>query len=306
MKTLRGLMLVLGLLSLSACTAYESFNEVTALNEAQAVGSPFTQALASEYRRYANSELKDMFDYPDALHFARKGLAAASGETVMPEPLTDWNLLAEHIDELGAARARLVSAFDIGARETDPALAALAQAKFDCWVEQQEENWHPVKPLGCKAAALAALDGLEAKLGRMPPSQAPASMPVLEPIEPISAEDAAPMPVKDAMYLVFFDWNKSRIGQGGDSVLDAVATELKKRTDVSHVKIVGHADTSGPKGYNKKLGLRRANTVKDELVKRGVSAEMLMVDTRGEDELLVKTADNVREPANRRANISFE
>ncbi len=305
MKILRGLVLVFGMLSVSACTAYESFNEVSALNEAQAVGSPFTRALATEYRRYANSELKDMFDYPDALHFARKGLAAASGETVMPEPLVDWNLLAEHIDELGAARARLVSAFDVGARETDPELSAVAQAKFDCWIEQQEENWHSGKPLACKAAALDAIGQLESKVGRLPPA-APAPMPALEPIEPISAEDAAPMPIKDAMYLVFFDWNKATIGQGGESVLDAVAAELKKRGDVSHVKIVGHADTSGPNTYNRKLGLRRANTVKDSLVKRGISAETLMVDTRGEEELLVKTADNVREPANRRANISFE
>jgi OOP family OmpA-OmpF porin len=305
MKVLRGLVLVFGMLSVSACTAYESFNEVSALNEAQAVGSPFTRALASEYRRYANSELKDMFDYPDALHFARKGLAAASGETVMPEPLVDWNLLAEHIDELGAVRARLVAAFDVGARETDPELAAVAQAKFDCWVEQQEENWHSGKSLGCKTSTLDALGQLESKVGRLPPATQ-TIMPALEPVEPISAEDAAPMPIKDAMYLVFFDWNKATIGQGGESVLDAVAAELKKRGDVSHVKVVGHADTSGPNKYNRKLGLRRANTVKDSLVKRGVPAETLMVDTRGEDELLVKTADNVREPANRRANISFE
>lgn len=306
MKVLRGFALVFGMLSLSACTAYESFNEVSALNEAQAVGSPFTRALASEYRNYANSELKDMFDYPDALHFARKGLAAASGETVMPEPLVDWNLLAEHIDELGAVRARLVAVLDGGARETEPEVSAVAQAKFDCWIEQQEENWHSGKKIACKAAALDALAQLESKVGRLPPVAPAPSMPALEPIEPIAAEDAAPMPIKDAMYLVFFDWNKATIGQGGDSVLDAVASELKKRGDVSHVKIVGHADTSGPNGYNRKLGLRRANTVKDALIKRGVGAETLMVDTRGEEELLVKTADNVREPANRRANISFE
>ena len=54
MNTLRKMTLVVGLLAigggLSGCTAFSSFSEVDALNEAQAVGSPFTQALANEYR----------------------------------------------------------------------------------------------------------------------------------------------------------------------------------------------------------------------------------------------------------------
>ena len=77
MKALRNIVLLSGMIALSGCSAFNSFSEVDALNEAQAVGNPFTQALASEYREFANSELESMIDYPDALHFARKGLAAA-------------------------------------------------------------------------------------------------------------------------------------------------------------------------------------------------------------------------------------
>jgi OOP family OmpA-OmpF porin len=79
MTVLRHAILTAGALALAGCTAFSSFSEVDALNEAEAKGSPFTQTLAAEYRTYANTELKDMFDYPDALHFARKGLAAAAG-----------------------------------------------------------------------------------------------------------------------------------------------------------------------------------------------------------------------------------
>ena len=52
MKTLRNLVLTAGLLALgattTACTAFTSFSEVDALNEAQPPGSAFTQALAGE------------------------------------------------------------------------------------------------------------------------------------------------------------------------------------------------------------------------------------------------------------------
>ncbi len=304
MKKIQTLMLAGSMVALSACSGYESFSEVEALNEAQAVGSPFTQSLAGEYREYSNSELKQMFDYPDALHFARKGLAAAAGETVLPEPVTDWNLLPEHIEELGSARGRLMVAFDLGARETEPALSAKAQAKFDCWIEQQEENWQAKDIGACKSQFMDALAQLESKLGSLQPP--PAMEEPMAPIEPV-AEAAPPMAPEDAMYLVFFDWDKATIGPGGQDVINAVADEIMKRKDtLKKVNIVGHADTSGPDTYNDKLSLRRANAVRDALIKRGVDAAVLNVASRGETEPLVQTADNVREPANRRANISFE
>ena len=51
------------------------------------------------------------------------------------------------------------------------------------------------------------------------------------------------------------------------------------------------------------LGLRRANAVKNELVKAGVPAANIVVVSRGESMPLVQTADGVREPQNRRVEI---
>lgn len=295
---------LLGILALGACT-YDDFDEIEALNEAQAVGSPFTQNLANEYRAFVNRELHEMLDYPDALHFARKGLASASGKTVLPEPLVDWNLLPEHIEELGKARSRLMVAFDMGAREIDPVNSAVAQVRFDCWIEQQEENWQAEDILGCKTGFMQAIAALEGSLGSLPPPP-----PVMGAYEPVSAEDmdrTQPMAPEDAMYLVFYDWDESNLGSGALSVLDAVAEEVKKRgQDLGMIRVIGHADTSGPKDYNRKLALRRANSVRDALVNRGIDPAKIRVESRGEEELLVQTDDNTREPANRRANISFE
>lgn len=291
-------LLAIGVIALSGCTAFTSFSEVEALNEAQAVGSPFTQSLAAEYRTYANSELKDMFDYPDALHFARKGLAAAAGETVLPEPIADWNLSPEHIGELSAARGRLIIAYDLGARETVPALAARAQSRFDCWIEQQEENWDD-SALLCKNQFMDVMSEIEGGL------QAPAPVePVAEPLSPFDVDASAPMAAEDAVYLVFFNWDKFDLGSGALNVLDAVVDEVNKNPP-NAINVVGHADTSGAQDYNQRLAFRRANAVKDALVQRGIDPAMIVVDARGENELLVATPDNVREPANRRVNISF-
>ena len=308
MKKLRTLFLASSLVALSTalsgCTAFKSFSEVEALNEAQAVGSPFTQTLAREYRMFANSELKDMFDYPDALHFARKGLAAAAGEAVLPEPVSDWNLSETHIQELSAARGRMILAYDFGARETMPELSARAQAKFDCWIENQEENWSDSEGETCKVGFMDAIGQLEAGV------QAPA-----EPVEHVTEvipEDmgsfdvnpAEPMAPENAMYLVFFNWDSSDLGSGALNVIDAVAEEVAKNPPQT-VNIIGHTDTSGSQAYNQRLALKRSNAVRDALTQRGVDANIIMLDAKGENELLVPTPDGVREPANRRVNISF-
>jgi OmpA-OmpF porin, OOP family len=298
---LRGFILTGLTLALAACSGFGSHSEIEALNEVQPVGSPFTQHLAAEYRDFANSENSKMFDYPDAIHFARKGLAAAAGDVVMPEPISDWNLTPAHMEELGTARGRLIVAFDLGARDIAPQLSAVAQARFDCWIEQQEENWQETDIIACKNQFLEAMNQLEGML------QKPAPVPAddLAPVSALDAGAAGPMAAADSMYLVFFDFDKSAITAGAESVLDAVAAEAVKR-GATGVEIVGHTDSSGSNAYNERLAVRRANAVRDALAKRGLDVSVMNVDGRGERELLVKTADNVREPANRRAQISFK
>lgn len=296
MKLLNNIFLVaVAIISLSACSVIESYNEVDALNEAEFVGSPFTRELAQGYKDFANNELDEMFDFPDALHFARKGLAAARGEVVPPEPLEDWNLKPEYLDELAQGRSRLVAALDNGGRDKKPVMAAKAQVAFDCWIEQQEENWQEDDIMACKTSFEDNISQLEAAL----------STPITAVAPVIAMEVDAPMAPKDAMYLVFFNWNSSLLDNGSAAVLDAVTKEIANTTPAK-ISIIGHADTSGSRAYNQRIGMRRAIAVRDGLIADGVDASLLDTQSRGQDDLLVETANNVREPANRRVNISFE
>ena len=303
MNTMRGLTVLACVLTLSAC-GFRDFDEVEALNGASAVGSPFTQKLTAEYKNYVNEEVDNMNDYADGLHFARKGLASARGDAVLPEPVSDWNLLPGHVTELSQGRARLMAAFDVGARELQPDLSAVAQARFDCWIEEQEENFQPEKIAQCKNEFLQALSQLEGSLPPAPPAAAePAQTPANDGV--LGVDPNEPMATENAMYLVFFDFDRYDLGAGAQSVLDSVVQEAARR-NINAISVVGHADTSGSHDYNRKLAMRRANAVRDALVQRGVDANLIRVDSRGEEELLVQTADNVREPANRRAQISFD
>lgn len=290
----------------NGCTAVKGFEDVEALNEFHAVGSPFTQALAAEYRNFSNYELDRMYDHPDALHFTRKGLAAAQGTPVLPEPVTDWNLSPEYILELGTARGELINILNSGAREIAPKEAAIAQVKFDCWVEQQEERWQKGDIAACKSRFYEALKALDLALHPAPESEIITAPPaVAADLAGQPASNTAVMKPGDAMYLVFFDFDSSVLGSSGEKVIEAVAGEISKQK-LDGVTIVGHADSSGPQAYNSKLSLRRADAVKKALMARGVPEALIKTDGRGEDDLLVKTPDGVREPANRRAQITFQ
>ena len=117
---------------------------------------------------------------------------------------------------------------------------------------------------------------------------------------------AAPAPAAAAQaqseYLVFFDWDKSNITPAADRVIsDAVAAIGAGAATRIHV--IGHTDTSGSPAYNQRLSVRRAEAVKQALTSKGVPASGITTEGRGENQLLVQTGPNVREPSNRRAQI---
>ena len=120
---------------------------------------------------------------------------------------------------------------------------------------------------------------------------------------PQAATPPPPPPVKN--FLVFFDFDKSTLTPRAlDIVKEAAATA--KSGQNARLTCTGHTDTSGPANYNMALSLRRANTVKDVLVREGVPATAVTVIGKGETGLLVQTADGVREPQNRRVEIVIQ
>ncbi len=128
----------------------------------QATGSPFTRALTEEYRQLALREAEDSYDWRSADFFARKGLRTARGEVVEPEWPPAWDLPAETLDELKPARGRLVAVMVKGAQKKAPEETAMAQARFDCWVELSTEPHKTEEIAACRDEFFVAIKQAEA------------------------------------------------------------------------------------------------------------------------------------------------
>jgi outer membrane protein OmpA-like peptidoglycan-associated protein/opacity protein-like surface antigen len=105
-------------------------------------------------------------------------------------------------------------------------------------------------------------------------------------------------------FIVFFDWDRSDITPQAASILDNAAAQYRA-TGNAQVVLAGHADRSGSDQYNVGLSQRRAENVRQYLAGRGIAEGVMRTEAFGESRPLVETADGVREPQNRRVEITF-
>ena len=106
-------------------------------------------------------------------------------------------------------------------------------------------------------------------------------------------------------YLVFFDFNKSDLTPQAASIVDTAAANAGP-AKVTKLEVTGHTDTVGSDAYNMRLSRRRAESVATELERKGIPSSEIEIVAKGKRDLLVPTADGVKEPQNRRVQIVYE
>jgi len=131
---------------------------------------------------------------------------------------------------------------------------------------------------------------------------APAAPPPAPVAAPAAPPPAAMAPAKQ-MFIVFFEFDKSSLTPDGRKVVDAAAAAFK--SGKSNVAVAGYTDLAGTAQYNMALSKRRADTVKAALVRDGVPASAIDESWHGKQNPRVPTADGVREPQNRRVEITM-
>jgi OOP family OmpA-OmpF porin len=269
-------------------------DEMDRAREMQPGGTSFDSYLAREYRDFFLFEADEMYDWIDADYFAAKALSAQAGNGVQPEDPADWNIDEAHMPALASARQDLMSAFSQGGREKAPEAAAIAQAKYDCWVEQQEEGHQPTHIAACRQEFMTALAALQ---GSMQPAEAPAPEPQTR---TVIGEELA-------RTVLYFEFDRASITQSAQTQIDGFVEKMKGRglQDVA-IFVEGHADRAGPDGYNEQLSERRAEEVRQALLEQGIQVldlDEMKTAWKGESQPAVATSDGVPAQANRRVEV---
>jgi OmpA family len=108
--------------------------------------------------------------------------------------------------------------------------------------------------------------------------------------------------IEPGRFLVYFDTGEATLDAGAAQVIATAAQEYQQ-TGAAQIEVTGHTDTVGSAESNLELSRQRAQAVADELIRQGVPATDIATVGRGEEALLIPTADGVNEPRNRRVEI---
>lgn len=117
-----------------------------------------------------------------------------------------------------------------------------------------------------------------------------------------SALDAQPK--RAATYVLYYLNGKVEITPESQAVVSKLKDDLKTRS-APEIIVVGHTDLVGSVEYNDELSLERAKDVQNILIATGIPADLISISGRGKRDPVVKTADGVSEPRNRRVEISI-
>jgi OmpA-OmpF porin, OOP family len=264
---------------LGACGVAVDFEGLSAMTPR---GTPFTKSLYSEYLELARLENAEG-DYEEARYFAEKSELAGGGEQISPQPMPHRNLPSANADNLANARHQLTEAIAAGWAKKDPSHTARAQAMFDCWMEEQEENFQPTDISRCRAA----FDQAIRNLAEATPIKAQAAVAQLAP------------------YIVFFDFDSAVLTHAASATIDTATAAAEKRHP-SKILITGHTDSAGASAYNIALSQRRVDSVLKAFVKNGISRSILSNSRHGEERPRVARPDGTREDQNRRVEITFQ
>ncbi|MEO1293162.1 MAG: OmpA family protein, partial [Pseudomonadota bacterium] len=235
-------------------------------------GGSYTAELAKAYQARTAWEATEDGNWMDATAFMNKGKAAAAGEEVMPWDPAQFGLSGDVVTGYQSTLSALQY------KDVRPAACARMVATYDHWVEEASEGSHSITPAGQMQGEWASAR-FECTGG------------------------VAPLANVSKSWVVYFGFDRTNLSSQARSIISEVVAAVSGGTP--NLSIVGHADTVGSVSYNQGLSERRANRVANALAAAGVDLGRTQRAGRSENELAVRTGDNVREPLNRRVEIQL-
>lgn len=150
-------------------------------------------------------------------------------------------------------------------------------------------------PVALTTALAAAQVGAKGRLERVAVTQ--------EQVDEIFGDALTGLPKRPQHFILHFQDGTDTLTEDSVSRIPEVLAEIKTRSQVQ-VEVIGHTDRRGAHEMNVELSKRRAEAVRQLLIRDGLSESAIFSIGRGEVDPLVPTEDDVPEPRNRRVEVT--
>ena len=174
-------------------------------------------------------------------------------------------------------------------------------------------TWEPADAVvpGCDGVPLQSTQAM--KENKTVPEPASAQRPTSDPVAAPAANKAEepakaaviPAPALAKISLTTdtsFGFDKSKLEPEGIQRLKKLHAEIQS-AKVDSILATGHTDSIGKASYNKKLSIRRAQAVKDYLVKLGIPSERIFIDGKGATQPVASNKTSEGRARNRRVDV---
>ena len=122
-------------------------------------------------------------------------------------------------------------------------------------------------------------------------------------VQQVFGSALAAQPILPEHFRLYFLKDKDVMTAESQQQYKNVFADIKRRP-VYQVEVIGYTDTLGEQAYNQQLSLKRAGSLRDELVRDGLKPDSITIAGRGELDPAVPTGPQVAEPRNRRVEIT--
>lgn len=115
----------------------------------------------------------------------------------------------------------------------------------------------------------------------------------------------APVPVSEKVTYssdALFDFDKSVVKPEARAKLDELVAQVRN-INLEVVIAVGHTDSVGTDAYNQRLSVRRAEAVKAYLVSKGIEANRVYTEGKGEKQPIADNKTAAGRAKNRRVEV---
>ncbi len=150
-------------------------------------------------------------------------------------------------------------------------------------------------PVELSTALAAAQVGRQGRLERVAITQ--------EQVDEIFGDALSGLPKRPQHFILHFQDGTDTLTEESASRLPEVLAEIKTRPQVQ-VEVIGHTDRRGAHELNVELSKRRAEAVRQHLIRDGLPESAIISIGRGELDPLVPTEDDISDHRNRRVEVT--